>query len=196
MTTTTKRKRRVASPAMKEFYHRCLANGLKNYRISKMIGYDHKTTLCWKDADYKEKRLAEASAYARKMRKLGLLKTDPSYRAHKANIRRVRKQNAPELVFLDGEWCEVDREETWLIFSSVLLPNDERQAIRELYLEAQRLTQETGVEHHIDHIQPLSKGGEHLLINLQVLPAGENIKKNASFRKEDVELLAKRLFDL
>jgi 5-methylcytosine-specific restriction endonuclease McrA len=114
-------------------------------------------------------------------------------RAHSAQ-RRLLKQNTPESVFLGGEWHEVDREETWRVFGEVLLPAKERKEIQELYLEAQYQTETTGIEHHVDHIQPLSKGGEHLMYNLQILPASENLSKNDTFREEDQLELARRLF--
>lgn len=46
------------------------------------------------------------------------------------------------------------------------------------YDDAKRLTTETGVQHHVDHIWPLAKGGPHLPWNLQVLTAEENILKS------------------
>jgi 5-methylcytosine-specific restriction endonuclease McrA len=46
------------------------------------------------------------------------------------------------------------------------------------YEDAQRLTAETGIEHHVDHIWPLSKGGPHLPWNLQVITAAENLQKS------------------
>ena len=46
-----------------------------------------------------------------------------------------------------------------------------------IYAERIRLTQETGVVHHVDHIIPLAAGGKHEVSNLQVLTAEENYKK-------------------
>jgi hypothetical protein len=108
--------------------------------------------------------------------------------------RRLLRTNTPEFVLLDGVWEEVDRRETYRVFSEVLLPAKERKAIQEQYLEAQYITEKTGIEHHVDHLQPLSKGGEHLMFNLQILPAEENLSKSDAFREEDQIELARRLF--
>ena len=109
--------------------------------------------------------------------------------------RRILKTNTPEFVFLDNEWHQVDRKETYRVFKDFLLPPSEKKEMQELYLESQHLTETTGVEHHVDHLQPLSKGGEHRLFNLQVLPGDENLSKQATFREEDQITLINRLFN-
>ena len=48
------------------------------------------------------------------------------------------------------------------------------------YEEARRLTEETGIVHHVDHIIPINHPlicGLHVETNLQVLPAAENSRK-------------------
>ncbi len=53
-------------------------------------------------------------------------------------------------------------------------------AIRAVYAEAERLTKETGIVHHVDHIVPLHSpivSGLHWHGNLRPLPAAENIAK-------------------
>jgi hypothetical protein len=56
-----------------------------------------------------------------------------------------------------------------------------REAIKQIYKEAQRLTRETGIPHHVDHIYPLISeyvSGLHVEDNLQILQATENLKKS------------------
>ena len=59
-------------------------------------------------------------------------------------------------------------------------PWADRAAILELYIEARRLTKETGIVHHVDHVIPINHPlvcGLHVETNLQVLPAKANISK-------------------
>ena len=58
-------------------------------------------------------------------------------------------------------------------------PDADFEAIAALYEESARLTRETGVRHHVDHIVPISKGGLHHQNNLRVIPAAENLSKGA-----------------
>lgn len=57
-------------------------------------------------------------------------------------------------------------------------------AILRLYEESTKLTAETGVPHHVDHIIPLQHDmvcGLHCESNLRVIPAEENWSKNNKF---------------
>jgi len=52
--------------------------------------------------------------------------------------------------------------------------------IRALYAKAKRLTEKTGIEHHVDHIVPLKSKfvcGFHCEANLRVIPGSDNLSK-------------------
>ena len=57
------------------------------------------------------------------------------------------------------------------------LTNEEHKRILLIYKECAKITEETGILHHVDHIHPISKGGKHHPDNLQILTATENIRK-------------------
>ena len=68
-----------------------------------------------------------------------------------------------------------------LVRSADCIPEDfDLHATIPVYAERIRLTQETGVVHHVDHITPIAAGGLHEVTNLQVLTAQENIEKGAT----------------
>ena len=57
------------------------------------------------------------------------------------------------------------------------LNDTEQQQVIAIYKRCQELTESTGIQHHVDHIVPLSKEGEHHPNNIQILTAEENMKK-------------------
>lgn len=61
--------------------------------------------------------------------------------------------------------------------SECSLTKEEHKRILQIYKECSKITEETGILHHVDHIHPISKGGKHHPDNLQILTASENIRK-------------------
>ena len=90
----------------------------------------------------------------------------------KAICRRTRQKNIDKILVRNRE-----RE----ILEFTVTPKwADKEKIRAIYAEAKRLTRETGVKHHVDHIIPIrgkNVCGLHVETNLQILTAIENIKK-------------------
>lgn len=60
------------------------------------------------------------------------------------------------------------------------LNEDDLKIITSIYVECKRISESTGVTHHVDHIVPLNGKnvcGLHVPCNLQILTAEENLKK-------------------
>ena len=58
---------------------------------------------------------------------------------------------------------------------------EDLQRIAEIYEQAKTITEQTGIEHHVDHIIPLkgkSISGLHIPENLQILTKEDNLKKS------------------
>ena len=58
------------------------------------------------------------------------------------------------------------------------LNQQEKEQIQKIYAERDRRNQAAGfIMYHVDHVTPLAKGGLHHPENLQLLTAGENVRK-------------------
>jgi 5-methylcytosine-specific restriction endonuclease McrA len=71
---------------------------------------------------------------------------------------------------------------------------DDNDAIRAVYVEAMEVEKivsvcpvfdlpELGKRMQVDHVIPLSKGGRHEAINLQILPIGINLRKGSKWER-------------
>jgi len=70
--------------------------------------------------------------------------------------------------------AKLERTPSWLT-------DDQLHRIEWFYAEAKRLSEETGIKHHVDHVLPLrgkNVSGLHIPENLQILTARENLRKN------------------
>ena len=63
------------------------------------------------------------------------------------------------------------------IMKNCLDPERNECKIKEIYHEAKKITEETGIPHEVDNIIPISKGGKHHEDNLRVITRSENRKK-------------------
>ena len=124
---------------------------------------------------------------------------------HEKNLPALSKAEAKlrELNTFEGKTCEKCKTTTKLVrgvcekckkidgklrdamkrgaFPENLTPSEQKEIIR-IYEKSRRILDQTGIEHHVDHIKPLSKGGRHHPSNLQILTAEENLKKGAKWR--------------
>ncbi len=70
----------------------------------------------------------------------------------------------------------------------------EKQRLVQIYKLRNILSEATGVQHHVDHMWPLADGGPHWSGNLQVIPAEENLSKNASVCEDTKATIIKSLY--
>jgi len=125
--------------------------------------------LAYKEAN-KEKILAYKKVYyAANKEKLGAI--NKAYKeANKEKLAPIRNS------------CEAKRRALKLKQLPIHLRDcpQEKQRLIQIYKLRNILSKATGVQHHVDHMWPLSDGGPHWSGNLQVITAYENLSKSAS----------------
>jgi len=71
----------------------------------------------------------------------------------------------------------------------------EKKRLLQVYKLRSLITQATGIEHHVDHIWPLSKGGPHWSGNLQIITAKDNLSKHTDVSLETIEYIKESLLE-
>jgi hypothetical protein len=61
----------------------------------------------------------------------------------------------------------------------------EKQRVLDIFKLCRLISRATGIQHHVDHMWPVSNGGPEWSGNMQIITARENLTKNASV---DLEL--------
>lgn len=111
-----------------------------------------------------------------------------SYHRHAKSILEKRKskyRQDPELSAARLGWNKAQQRGADIPEGATL--SDIIASTIPIYAEARRLTTETGIPHHVDHIVPIKHGGLHCPTNLQVLTRAENLKKGASWIDDSLE---------
>ena len=145
-------------------------------------------------ANKEEKREYGKKYYQANKEKVALLHKQ-YYEANKEEIAAYKKQwakdNHEERITYHKQWREDNPEKIarLRIIRKIAIKQQcpdwaDREAIRAIYLEAQRLTRITGEPHEVDHIIPLQGKyvrGLHIENNLQILTARDNAIKHNKF---------------
>jgi 5-methylcytosine-specific restriction endonuclease McrA len=100
------------------------------------------------------------------------MKGRPQNNARKTEWQRNKYQNDPEFRARNIEHANRRR----LKIKQGEIIDGDLQRLRAVY-EFAAVCRDLGLDVHVDHVVPLSKGGEHHVDNLQIIPAVENLKK-------------------
>ena len=132
----------------------------------------------WQRAYYyanKEKIKAYSEANKEKLRANAKAHHEANKEKRKAQKKAWEQANKDKrsAISANRRSAKLNRTPSWLT-------KEDLGKIKEFYKEAQRLREETGEEWHVDHIIPLQGeniSGLHVLDNLQIIRATENLSK-------------------
>jgi hypothetical protein len=130
-----------------------------------------------KDRPKSEAAKAAGKRYYQKNREAVIARAAARPAGQKQAYRNVHKKNNPELY----KALVSVRKRRHRAATPKWVGADEKKAIRQLYLEAQRLTKLTGERYVVDHVYPLISDevcGLHTLKNLRIMTQAENLVKS------------------
>ena len=106
------------------------------------------------------------------------------YAYRKANISRCREYEKRSIELNRGRVYAHNAKRRARVLKATVKWADLNK-IKQIYTECIRISKETGVEHHVDHIIPLKSKcvcGLHVENNLRIIPGSENARKNNTFK--------------
>tara|TARA_A100000172_G_C2963009_1_gene83173 strand:- start:14 stop:523 length:510 start_codon:yes stop_codon:yes gene_type:complete len=160
----------------------------------------------------KEDRRAYYQSYYQANRKKIIAKVRSYYQADKENIRAKKRayyQVEKEKIKANTRaWRKANKEKhnacvaRRKALKHKRIPKQvrdcptEKERLRQIYKLCQIFTKATGVQHHVDHMWPISKGGPHWSGNLQIITAAENLTKSTKLNKNIKATIREMLKDI
>ena len=135
----------------------------------------------------KEKKLAYMKAY----QKANKEKKKAYRKANKEKIKAYREANREKMASFNARRRALKRKQIPVHLRDC--PHEKKRLV-EIYKLRNIISEATGVQHHVDHMWPLADGGPHWSGNLQVIPAEENLSKNASVCEDTKATIIKSLY--
>jgi len=153
----------------------------------------------------RERVLEKSKQYYQKNRERVLEKSKQWRQQNPDRIKQWRQENRESNNQYCKQWHQqnpekksaYDAKRRVLKFEStpdvILNCPEERNRTENAYKLRNLLTKATGIEHHVDHIWPLSKGGPHWSGNLQIITAQENLSKSDKFCEKTARVIQESL---
>jgi hypothetical protein len=143
----------------------------------------------------REAILAQKKTYRKANREAILAKNKAYYEANKEEIlaknKAYQKDNKEAAIARNAKHRARKRKQVPVHLRDC--PHEKKRLV-EIYKLRNILSEATGVQHHVDHMWPLADGGPHWSGNLQIIPAEENMSKNASVCEETKATIIKSLY--
>ena len=153
-----------------------------NKRLDRPCGYASQCKACCKEyRAANSEKIKESNAKYHAANSEEIKERHAKYRASNPDYQAKYRAANPEKFRAK----EAKRRAAKLLAIPSWLTKEDYQAMEAICKEADRLTQETGIKHHVDHIHPLQGKlvcGFHCPSNLQILTEFENCSKNNKFK--------------